>query len=107
MLTFTFSAELFWGFTIVLDMYKMQLYPTIDHVIDYAKNELKVFLRKRNLQVLAESVDKMNLHCHEYASDALLTEILDDQLRRSTTHQQIVYLCDHGCHGGQDGEPTR
>ena len=80
------SAELFWGFTIHVDMNEIELYDLNQQsecIQNKFKNELKIFFLKENLQILAEKVDVLQIHLHE-------------RLKVN----EINYACDH-CHGNQ------
>ena len=81
------SAETFWGFIITINMNEVSdltLNNQSEFIQNKIKNELKEFLLSRNLQILAEKVDMLNIHLH-------------DLLKENETN----YACDH-CHGNKN-----
>lgn len=85
---FQISSDLFWGFQSLIDL---RSYTTLTDVVSDIKKDLKHFLMTRNLQVLSEKVDAMELHVHHPYSS------LDD-IRTKCPSYEIIYLCDH-CRG--------
>jgi hypothetical protein len=83
--TFQLSSELFWGFRVKVDLAYVD---DIATVIKMVKLELKGYLLQRNLQALAEKVDRLPLHMHE-------PNVTFDKLLEYTRPKEILYLCDH------------
>ena len=82
--TFQLSDDLFWGFSIKLDLDEIE---SIEEVFVLMKVRLKNFLKKGNLEILVEKLDKKVFHC------STLGKILVD-----TDENTIIYICSH-CHG--------
>lgn len=71
------SANVYWGFRVDIPK-ELLFYMQIDEVISYVKHKMKSFFKLNNLLELAEGIDKLNLHIHDY-------NIEDPE----------IYLCDH------------
>ncbi len=71
------SAKIYWGFNVEIskDILKSM---KIDNIILYIKTQMKTFFKTYNLLELAEGVDKLNLHIHNY-----------------NINDPVIYLCDH------------
>lgn len=77
---FQLSAHLFWGFQVEIpDLAYMN---SEADIITLVKENLKEYLLKGNLQVLAEMVDTLPLHFHE-------------NVFTKKNQAEVVYICDH------------
>lgn len=82
---FQVSSDMFWGYRVEIDLIYFE---TIAAIIQYVKNDLKQFLLSRNLQLLAEQVEKNNFHIHHPF------ETFED-IKNNTNTSTIIYICDH------------
>ena len=68
------SARYYWGFRCFIsldDIKKM----SNDDIVNYVKNEMKIFFKSYNLIDLFEGIDDLELHIHDkidYISDQIL-----------------------------------
>jgi hypothetical protein len=76
--TFILSSELFWGFSVTININD---FCNNEEIIKYIKKELKAFLMIKNLQLLVEKVNTLELHMHDEFENLKL--------------QNIWYICDH------------
>jgi hypothetical protein len=82
MITVVVSAKLFWGFAVRFDndVQNLSLDDQSRLVNIKIKQELRDFFMTKNLQLLVEEVEKLQLHLH-------------DKLKENS----LSYACDH-CH---------
>lgn len=84
---FQLSCDTFWGYNISIDLSNPG-FSSIDDVIKYILNSLRSDLKKMNLDVLRERLDKVynNYHIHN------MNEI---QNLKRTNKDEIIYVCRH------------
>jgi hypothetical protein len=80
---FQLSSDLFWGWQSNVDI---DVYSTIELVVNKVKDDLKNYLQKANLIELVEKLQKTNFHCHMDTQ-----KIFYDKPHNN----EIFYLCDH------------
>jgi hypothetical protein len=83
--TFQISSEVFWGYRMLIDISN---FDSIKSITDYMKNDVRLFLSSRNLQLLIEKLDTSNFHIHSPF------DTFEDLLRK-TDHSSVIYVCDH------------
>lgn len=83
--TFQISSDLFWGYSVNIDISKLN---SITSIIEYIKTDLKNFLLSKNLQLLIEKLDQRHFHIHSPHDN------YNDLLNHTDTNT-IIYICDH------------
>lgn len=82
---FQVSSDVFWGYRVQLNPINFNDLPSI---IAYIKNDMKTFFLSRNLQCLAEMVDKAKFHIHHpHDNYKSIIEL--------TNTDETIYVCDH------------
>jgi len=71
------SSKIYWGFKIEVTR-DFLIDTEINDIISYMKKQMKKFFKTHNLLELAEGIDELNLHVHNF-------DIEDP----------IIYLCSH------------
>ena len=82
---FQVSSELFWGFRVCADLMH---FDDVKAVVEYIKQELKLFLLSRNLQCLVTKLEQTKFHIHHPYNT------YNDLLHKSEP-DEVVYICDH------------
>jgi hypothetical protein len=82
---FQLSSDMFWGYRVQIDMF---LFDDVSAIIQYIKQDMKTFFLSRNLQLLAEKVEKLKFHIHHPF------DTYKDLVGR-TNAQDIIYICDN------------
>ena len=80
--TFIASSETFSEYSTKISLYHVS---TIDDIIKIFKYELKEDLKKLNLNILIELVEKKNFHIHGYSIEDILT----------SNSEKVFFICDH------------
>ncbi len=79
------SSELFWGFRVVVDIVH---FDSVNAIIQYVQDDLRLHLQSRNLQALVEKLKNTNFHIHSPHSSY-------ENLLKQTTEHSVIYICDH------------
>jgi hypothetical protein len=79
---FIVSSELFSDYNIDICLYDIS---TIDDIIDIMKKKLLEDLKKLNLNLLCDIVDRTNFHIHNFNIEDILTSKPDSRF----------FICDH------------
>lgn len=83
--TFQVSSDLFWGYSMKIDISK---FSCMTSIIEYIKSDLRNFLLSKNLQLLIEKLDLCHFHIHSPYDN------YNDLLNHTDTNT-IIYVCDH------------
>ncbi len=83
--TFQISSDYFWGYRVHLDVSN---FDDVNAILNYIKQDMKVFFLSKNLQSLASKVEKCRFHIHSpYNTYHDLLELTHDK--------DVIYVCDH------------
>jgi hypothetical protein len=82
---FQVSSNYFWGYRVRLDLMN---FDDITSIIKYIKADMTTFFLSRNLQSLANKVEKARFHIH-------MPYTTYKDLLEQTTDKDVVYLCEH------------
>lgn len=83
--TFQISSDYFWGYRVHIDIAD---YDDINAILNYIKHDLKTFFLSKNLQSLANKVDRCRFHIHSPYNTY-------DDLIELTNDRDVIYVCDH------------
>ena len=85
--TFQFSCDMFSGYRVDVDL---ECVESLQEVIDYCVNDLRLFLNNNNLEVLVHKLNLIDYHMHDISfGDILLSQ---------KVNRPQFYICNHGCY---------